>query len=230
MKTWLGYLSTRRTAIASSTRNELPVRQRAGPALHGLRAGYAPRIHAMHVVASSQPAQAPLANTLGQLRPWAGRGSGRTSQAVFRLPYVIAMDRSTTVETQIREIATSQYTYHSRIVRPTRHVNSRNACQRATRVRNRRARILPPSSSSRRRNRDNARHGGGLARVARQISFIRTRATCRGGSGASPVTKCSSDLPRADHSPPERRHGQDGPGRESWAAWNWARAMVRFFR
>ncbi len=80
MKTWLGDLSTRRTVSASSTRNGLPVRQRASPALHGLRAGYAPRIHAVHVVASSQPAQAPLANTLGQLRPWAGRGSGRTSR------------------------------------------------------------------------------------------------------------------------------------------------------
>ncbi len=85
MKTWLGYLSTRRTVSASSTRNELPVRQRASPALHGLRAGYAPRIHAAHVVASSQPAQAPSANTPRQLRPWAGRGSGKTSRRCERL-------------------------------------------------------------------------------------------------------------------------------------------------
>ena len=40
-----------------------------------------------------------------------------TSQAVFRFPRVIAMDRSITVETQIGEIVTSQYTYHSRILR-----------------------------------------------------------------------------------------------------------------
>jgi hypothetical protein len=33
-----------------------------------------------------------------------------TSQAVFRFPHVIAMDRSSTVETQIGEIVTSQYT------------------------------------------------------------------------------------------------------------------------
>ncbi len=85
MKTWLGYLSTRRAVNALSTRNELPVRQRASPALHGLRAGYAPRIHAAHVVASSQPAQAPSANTPRQLRPWAGRGSGKTSRRCERL-------------------------------------------------------------------------------------------------------------------------------------------------
>ena len=80
MKTRLGDLSARRTVSASSTRNGLPVRQRASPALHGLRAAYAPRIRAVHVVASFQPAQAPLANKLGRLRPWAGRGSGRTSR------------------------------------------------------------------------------------------------------------------------------------------------------
>ena len=38
------------------------------------------RSHAAHVVAASRPAQAPWASTLGQPRPWVGRGSGRTSR------------------------------------------------------------------------------------------------------------------------------------------------------
>jgi hypothetical protein len=47
--------------------------------------GYAPRSHAAHVVASSQSAQAPWVNTPRQLRPWAGHGSGKTSQHCERL-------------------------------------------------------------------------------------------------------------------------------------------------
>ena len=90
---WLGYLSTRRTVSASSTRNELPVRQRASPARHGLRAGYA--AHSCSACCRLVPACASSlrANTLGQLRPWAGRGSGKTSRHCERLSVLITKSR-----------------------------------------------------------------------------------------------------------------------------------------
>ena len=91
--------------------------------VHRLRAG-SPPMRAAHAAASSRPGQASSPNTLGQLRPWVVRGSGKMSRRYER--FSVPITESYCKESARRKPARQLSRYMPAVSRACRSGNRRH--------------------------------------------------------------------------------------------------------